>query len=73
MQLYMSRYIISFFGFIFTSLILFLIFSSTPVLTLSIDVVFILSKRTDILQQISMPGPVYANIVFHSTFVTTCM
>ena len=43
MQLYMSWYIISFFGFIFISQILFLIFSCTPVLTFSIDVVFILS------------------------------
>ena len=42
MQLYMSWYIIAFFGFIFTSQILF-IFSSTPVLTPSIDVVFVLS------------------------------
>ena len=38
-------YIISFSGFIFTSYILFFIFSSTPVLTFSIDVVFILSMR----------------------------
>ena len=42
MQLYMCWYIISFFGFIFPSYIFF-IFSSTPVLTSSIDVVFILS------------------------------
>ena len=39
----MSWYIISFFGFIFTSYIMFFIFSSTPVLTFSIDVVFILA------------------------------
>ena len=42
MQLYMSWYIISFFGFIFTSSIFFIL-SSTPVLTSSIDVVFVLS------------------------------
>ena len=42
MQLYMSWYIISFFGFIFTSWIFFN-FSSTPVLTSSLDVVFVLS------------------------------
>ena len=42
MQLYMSWYIISFFGFIFNSQIMFFIFSSTPVLTFSIDVVCIL-------------------------------
>ena len=40
----MSWYIISFFGFILTSWIMFFIlFSCTPVLTFSIDVVFILS------------------------------
>ena len=42
MQLYMSWYIISFFGFIFTFKYS-LFFSSTPVLTSSIDVVFVLS------------------------------
>ena len=42
LQLYMSWYIISFFGFILSSWIFF-IFSSTPVLTSSIDVVFVLS------------------------------
>ena len=40
MQLYMSWYIRSFFGFTFLNI---LYFSSTPVLTSSIDVVFILS------------------------------
>ena len=44
MQLLMSWYIISFFGFIFTSNTFF-IFSSNPVLTSSIDVVFVLSIR----------------------------
>ena len=44
MQLYMSWYIISFFGFIFTSYIFF-IFSSTPVVTYSIEVVFVLSIK----------------------------
>ena len=43
-KLYLSWYITSFFGFIFTSKILF-IFSSTPVLTSSIDVVFVISNR----------------------------
>ena len=47
MQLYMFWYIISFFGFIFTSKIFF-IFSSTPVLTSSIDVVFVYSITTTI-------------------------
>ena len=42
MQLYMSLYIIKYFGFIFTSYI-FLICSSTPVLTSYIDAVFVLS------------------------------
>ena len=42
MRLYLSWYIINFFGFIFTSLTFF-IFSSTPLLTSSIDVVFVLS------------------------------
>ena len=43
MQLYMSWYIIIIFGFIFSSWIIFFVFSSTPVLRFSIDVVFILS------------------------------
>ena len=43
MQLYMSWYIISFFGFIFTSYIFFIFFSSTPPLTSDIDIVFVLS------------------------------
>ena len=50
MQLYMSWYIISFFGFIFTSWIFF-IFSSTPVLTSSIDLVFVLSSLIDEISQ----------------------
>ena len=44
MQLYMSQYIIRFFVFSFTFEIVFFIFlSSTPVLTVSVDVIFILS------------------------------
>ena len=51
----MSWYIISFFGFIFTSQFFF-IFSSSPVLTSSIDVVFVLSIR---LKNIHRRGDYY--------------
>ena len=59
MQLYMSWYIISFFGFIFTSWIFF-IFSSTPVLTYSIDVVFVLSIEVPYMYETS----IYIYIIF---------